>query len=222
MNKNQQHSDQIVSILTIIAAFLMGFIDAYTFIEQNHVFASAQTGNMVTFGVKLFTGQWRQAGTNLIVFFGFAIGAFLGEIFLARFSRLGLRKYRVFLYVQAVLLLLLAIYQLHIGTRVIVFLLGVLSGYELTMFRKIRTTPVNNGIMTGNARNAVNSVYRIVFEKDPQAKKDFINLLIGILMFVLGVGTGTLIVELNPAYALWGAFSLVSLSILALFFVKDK
>ncbi len=221
MSEKQKSSNRVITLLTIIAAFLMGFIDAYTFMAQNHVFASAQTGNMVTFAVKLFSGEWRQAVRNIIVFFGFALGVFLGEIFLVKFAELRMLKYRLFLYFQAVLLLLLAIYQLQLDTRVMGVLLGILSGYELTMFRKIRDTQVNNGIMTGNAKNLMNSLYRILFNKEKKAKSDFLNQLTVIVMFIFGVGIGTLVVQWHATYSLWFAFYLVCLSIVSMFFVKE-
>ncbi|MCM3758399.1 DUF1275 domain-containing protein [Sporosarcina aquimarina] len=220
MDRDQLHTKRITSLLTICAAFLMGFIDAYTFMELDHVFVSAQTGNMVTFGVKLFTGHPYDALANMIAFFGFMCGAFLGEVLLARLRLPGLRRYRLFLYVQALLLLGLALFQTRLELSVMVFVLGLLSGYALTTFRKIGSTSVNNGIMTGNARNMMNSLYLILFEKDEQAKKDMLHLFIGIVTFIAGVGASASISGWDPMAILWIAFGIVCFSILALFFYK--
>ncbi|WP_025783954.1 YoaK family protein [Sporosarcina sp. D27] len=220
MDRDQLHTKRITSLLTICAAFLMGFIDAYTFMQLDHVFVSAQTGNMVTFGVKLFTGHPYDALANMVAFFGFMCGAFLGEVLLARLRLPGLRRYRLFLYVQALLLLVLALFQTSLELSVMVFVLGLLSGYALTTFRKIGSTPVNNGIMTGNARNMMNSLYLILFEKDEQAKKDMLHLFTGIITFVAGVGASASVSGWDPMAILWIAFGIVCFSIFALFFYK--
>lgn len=220
MERELFHTMRITTFLTVVAAFLMGFIDAYTFTGLNHVFVSAQTGNMVTFGVKLFTGSPYEAIDNVLSFAGFLGGAFLGEILLARFTAGGLQKYRLFLYVQALLLLLLAIFQHSISVALEVTVLGMLAGYALTTFRKIGSTAVNNGIMTGNARNMMGHLYKIVFEKDLKARRDFLHLAIGILTFTVGVGAGASAVVYTPSLVLWIAFGIVAVSIVVLFFYR--
>lgn len=220
MERDVFHTMRITTFLTVVAAFLMGFIDAYTFTELNHVFVSAQTGNMVTFGVKLFTGSPYDAIENVMSFAGFLGGAFLGEILLARFTAGGLQKYRLFLYVQAILLLLLAFFQNSVSLTLEVTVLGVLAGYALTTFRKIGSTAVNNGVMTGNARNMMGSLYKIIFEQDKKARHEFLHLFIGILTFITGVGAGASAAAYNPAMVLWIAFGLVAFSITVLFFYR--
>ncbi|GKV70320.1 membrane protein [Sporosarcina sp. NCCP-2716] len=217
MEQDHIHAVRITTFLTIGAAFLMGFIDAYTFTELKHVFVSAQTGNMVTFGVKLVTGAPFEGIPNVMSLVGFMGGAFMGEVLLARYKERGLRKYRIFLYVQAVLLLLLAVTQPYLHLSVAVFVLGWLSGYALTTFRKIGSTAVNNGIMTGNARNMMSSLYKLLFEKDPQAKTELLHLGTGIVTFVAGVGAGAFVTSIEPAAVLWAAFAFVMLSISVLF-----
>ena len=39
------------SFLTAILAIVGGFLDAYSYLMRGHVFANAQTGNIVLFGV---------------------------------------------------------------------------------------------------------------------------------------------------------------------------
>ena len=39
--------------LTAILAIVGGFLDAYSYLMRGHVFANAQTGNIVLFGVYL-------------------------------------------------------------------------------------------------------------------------------------------------------------------------
>ncbi|CEG22733.1 hypothetical protein BN1080_01668 [Planococcus massiliensis] len=194
------------TILTIIVCFLMGFIDAYTFLVQDEVFASAQTGNFVSMSAKLFSGEWQEALSHVWVIAGFAAGAFAGEAMLDRYKEKGFAKYRYFLFFQSILLLFLAIFEKRTEDLIILIALGLLAGFVLTTFRNVNETMVNNGIMTGNLRNLMGFFYQMIFRKDAEAKRHLVNLAATILIFVLGVGAGTLTILLNADYHLWAAF----------------
>ena len=208
MDTDHTKQKRILSYLTIMTTFLMGFIDAYTFAERGGTFASAQTGNMVSFGAKIFTGKWADAAGHVSVFLGFTIGAFLGEAVIQKFSILGLRKYRIFILTQTVLLLLLAVFQVGMADSLMVFFLGLLAGYELTTFRSFRGTSTNNGIMTGNTKNLMNSLYVSIFSGDRKAMREWNNLFTVIIVFIVGVGAGTLIMKIDAILNLWAAFAL--------------
>src|SRR5699024_10372592 len=99
------------SCLTIISTFLMGMMDAYTFIEQDGSFASAQTGNLVMLIVNVFTGHFDTISSHIIVFVGYAMGAISGDAVIDRIVQANLDKSRVVLLVQAILLSCLASFQ---------------------------------------------------------------------------------------------------------------
>lgn len=198
----------ISTILTIIASFLMGFIDAYTFLQQDEVFASAQTGNLVSLSSKLFSGEWGETMSHVWAFGGFLIGAFAGEAVMDRYQDKGMKRYRYYLLIQTVLLLVLALFQDRFTGALMLFSLGTLAGYELTIFRKFRGTVVNNGIMTGNTKNLMSHLYQLVFKNDSKAKAHLTNLAATVLIFMLGAGAGTLTIRYNASYNLWAAFAI--------------
>ncbi|MBU5201471.1 DUF1275 domain-containing protein, partial [Vibrio cholerae] len=47
--------------LAALLGMVGGFLDAYTFISRDGVFANAQTGNIVLFAVNAATGEWRES-----------------------------------------------------------------------------------------------------------------------------------------------------------------
>ena len=59
MKQTRQMSETIK--LGILLAFSGGFMDAYSYIQRDQVFANAQTGNMLLFGVNLSEGNLRGA-----------------------------------------------------------------------------------------------------------------------------------------------------------------
>lgn len=213
MKLNHTHTPYLNTVLTAIATFLMGFIDAYTYAEFDGSFASAQTGNLVVLSAKIFSAQWTEALSHFWVFAGFALGAFAGEAVIERSENEGLERYRIYLLIRIGLLLLLALFQTKLYSAIMLFTIGGLAGYELTMFRKFRNTSVNNGIMTGNTKNLMNNLYKFLFTDDQKAKKDFSNFTYIVLIFMIGAGAGTLVTIYNETLNLWIAFGIAILTL---------
>ena len=61
-----KHSMQISESIGLgtILALSGGFMDAYSYIERGKVFANAQTGNMLLFGVNLSEGNYQTMLTS--------------------------------------------------------------------------------------------------------------------------------------------------------------
>ena len=66
--------------LTAILAIVGGFLDSYSYLMRGHVFANAQTGNIVLFGVYLEKRNFTQAIYYLVPILAFAVGIILVEI----------------------------------------------------------------------------------------------------------------------------------------------
>ena len=67
MKKAKQMSESIR--LGMLLAVSGGFMDAYSYIERDHVFANAQTGNMLLLGVNLSEGNFRMVILAGVAFF---------------------------------------------------------------------------------------------------------------------------------------------------------
>ena len=78
MKKAKQMSESIR--LGMLLAVSGGFMDAYSYIERDHVFANAQTGNMLLLGVNLSEGNFRMAMHYFFPVFAFALGISLAEL----------------------------------------------------------------------------------------------------------------------------------------------
>ena len=59
--------------LAAILAIVGGFLDAYSYLMRGHVFANAQTGNIVLFGVYLEKREFTQALYYLVPILAFAV-----------------------------------------------------------------------------------------------------------------------------------------------------
>ena len=84
-----------------------GFLDVYTYVTRGHVFANAQTGNLVLLGLNCAEGNIRESVYYLFPVVAFALGILFVEWIRAKFreySQLHWRQIVVFL--EAILLLL--------------------------------------------------------------------------------------------------------------------
>ena len=77
MKFSKQMSESIK--LGVILAIAGGFMDAYSYLARGQVFANAQTGNMLLFGVSLASGQFQHALHYLCPVLAFGLGIFLAE-----------------------------------------------------------------------------------------------------------------------------------------------
>ena len=68
----------------LLLALAGGFLDAYTYLGRGHVFANAQTGNIVMLGVDVARGDWAGAGHYLLPILAFVAGVLLAEWVRAR------------------------------------------------------------------------------------------------------------------------------------------
>ena len=78
VSKKKQYSESLR--VGILLALTGGFLDAYTYLCRGKVFANAQTGNMVMFGISFLEGNIKDSFKYIVPIIAFAIGVFLAEI----------------------------------------------------------------------------------------------------------------------------------------------
>lgn len=223
------HMDQTVTrqfrpatetILTLGATLSMGMVDADTYLNRGAVFVSAQTGNLVVFVVKLVQHGWGTAWVNVPVWIGYFLGCF-GAQALSEFLGDGdHRKHmRWLMLLDAAAYLALAYFQAILPTVFLIFLLGLMAGYDLTIFRQVGGIAINNGIMTGNTKSLAISSYKGLINGDRNARKAQLNILLVILTFIAGCALGASVRQwgLSSLDALWLVTVLKVLLLLWLF-----
>lgn len=66
-------------VLSLLLSFSGGFQDAYTYVVRGHVFANAQTGNIVLMSTDFFLGNWLRGLGYLLPVTAFALGVFIAD-----------------------------------------------------------------------------------------------------------------------------------------------
>ncbi|MEQ6218765.1 YoaK family protein [Levilactobacillus brevis] len=206
------------TILTLGATLVMGMIDADTFLNHGAVFVSAQTGNLVVFAVKLIEHGWGAAWVNVPVWIGYFLGCFGAQGLSEHLGRGNNRRQMRWLMVLDVgAYVILASLQQTLPTMWLIFFLGIVAGYELTVFRQVGGLGINNGIMTGNTKNLATSTYRAWIVGDQSARQRQIRLAGVLLIFIVGCGVGARLAMLTPRGVLWIATAVKAILLAWLF-----
>ena len=73
-------------VLSALLSFSGGLQDAYTYNVRDHVFANAQTGNVVLMSQNFMTGNWDTAVHYMLPLIAFALGVLITEQVESRFK----------------------------------------------------------------------------------------------------------------------------------------
>ena len=178
-------SKQISESLPIMILLTLsgGFMDAYSYLCRGEVFANAQTGNILLFGVNLSMGHWSKALQYVCPVLAFAIGIAAAEFVRRKFTN---RKHvhwrQIIVFCEAVILfgVMFIPQELNLLAN---SLTSLACGAQVESFRKIQ-------------RMATQSICDYWFTKDkPAMEKGF--LFFGIIaIFTIGAIMGNVSVRL--------------------------
>lgn len=206
MSSKSQWRPLTLTILTLGATLVMGMVDAETFLNHGAVFVSAQTGTLVVLMVKFVLHGWSAAWVNVPVFIGYFLGCFGAQGLSERLGRGDSRRQlRALMAIDVVVYFGLTGLQKMLPTLWLIFALGVVAGYELTVFREVGGIAINNGIMTGNTKNLATATYRSWVDHDHTALQHQGRLLLVLAIFLVGCGSGALLAQVADFTVLWVA-----------------
>lgn len=133
-----------------------GFLDAYTFIADGGVFANAQTGNVVLFGVEAAHGGWSQAVRHVPPVVAFVVGVATVELLARLRSRRGLhRPTRLILVVEMITFSIVAVLPSATPEAVSTVLIAWAATLQVATFRTVGAVTYNTTFTTGNLRSLV-------------------------------------------------------------------
>ena len=162
MKSTKQMSDSIR--LGAILAVSGGFMDAYSYIQRDEVFANAQTGNMLLFGVKLSEGNFAGALQYFFPVLAFVLGIAAAELVHMRRQRI-LHWRQISVINEAVILAAVAFIPLTqniLANSLISFACGI----QVESFRKIRGNGIATTMCIGNIRSGTQHLCQFIHSKD--------------------------------------------------------
>lgn len=179
--------------LGMVLAVVGGFLDAYTYITRDGVFANAQTGNVVLLGVKAAQGHWTQALLHIPPILAFVVGVAVVETFKhPRIKGLLRDPARAILLIESVVLFIVGTLPRQVPNMVVTVIISFIASVQVSSFRKLVKWTYNTTMITGNLRTASQAAYLAIVMHDREAADQCTRFFTIILSFLVGALFGTL------------------------------
>lgn len=178
--------------LAVVLALTGGFLDAYTYVCRDDVFANAQTGNFARLAMSLAGGHWLLAVRYLLPILSFIVGVTLAMRIRKRFAsgRLHWRQISVLLEI-ALLAVVSRIPSGETSNIAANILVSFTCAIQVETFRKFLGSVFASTMCTGNLRSATETLNRYFEDKDPNVLRKSLRYYGIDLTFVAGCAFGT-------------------------------
>lgn len=174
-------------------AVVGGFLDAYTYVAHDGVFANAQTGNVVFVAIDAARGEWAHALRFLPIIGAFVLGLVAAEWFAAhRHLRWLHDPTRAVLGAEIAVLLGVAALPTTAPHLVTTTAVAFVAALQVTTFRLVRETSYSTTMTTGNLRSLVTAAYEWLSGYDRAQRVVALRLSLIVLAFAAGAGAGAL------------------------------
>ena len=224
MQNNQKRIISLSSNSAILGALLAivgGFLDTYTFITRDGVFANAQTGNVVLLAIKLAHFDWRSSLLYIMPIIAFIAGVMVSEIVKIPRLREFLYSYRrSILLLECAVLFLVGWLPASVPNMVVTVLISFASSLQISTFNKLKNWPYNSTMITGSLRTASQAAYSAFIEHNQDAMKQCKSFSANILAFLLGALIGTLSTTYMGTTSIWVADGILLVAVVL--YHRDK
>ncbi len=188
--------------ISLILTFIGGFLDAYTYILYDQIFANTQTGNIIFFTIFLVEGNIYNAFLRIFPIISFCIAIFITQLLIHKFNE---NKKWI-----KIILLLNIILTITIGTGIfknisliIVCLVSFICATMIGTFKKADGNVFAPTMCTGNLRSLMEFFSKWIIHKERESKKIVIKYISIIFTFCLGIAIGIILVNILQNYSIY-------------------
>lgn len=201
----------------VLLAGVGGFLDAYTFIGYNGVFANSQTGNVVLLGVDAQAGHWQEALLHIPPVVAFVLGVALAQM-LAQpaVRRIVRRPTRWVLIAEIVVLAVVGAAPGSVPVRVVPGVIAFAAAAQVTTFRSLNGVEYSSTLTTANLRALTVNLFEWRTGHDPAARRHAALLGCIVAAFAVGAGVGGLCTRLVHHRAAWIAAAVLVIVLAAI------
>lgn len=219
----QKHDKQIQKSETFLLGALLavagGYLDAYTYLVRGHVFANAQTGNIVLLGMNLADRKFMEALHYLVPIMAFALGVLVTEWMKARLQQNQRIHWRqVILLIEIILLVIVAFVPCGKMDVYVNLCISFVCAMQVECFRKFNGNAFASTMCTGNLRSATESLFHAIKLHKPQLFQKSMQYYGIIGFFILGAILGFLLTNQFGGYSVIFAGIILILPVGMMFF----
>lgn len=190
-------------LLAIIITFSGGLQDAYTYFARNHVFANAQTGNIVLMASKISDGQWSDALHYLLPLISFEIGIFIAEQIQGYFKEAKKLHWRQFILILEIIALFISAFFSEEYNAISNSLVSFSCALQVQTFRSTHGYPYASTMCIGNMRAGVSAFSHWTRTKSRESFVKAMHYFIIILIFALGATVGYSLIPVLGMKTIW-------------------
>ena len=217
-------SKQISESLPIMILLTLsgGFMDAYSYLCRGEVFANAQTGNILLFGVNLSMGHWSKALQYVCPVLAFAIGIAAAEFVRRKFTN---RKHvhwrQIIVFCEAVILfgVMFIPQELNLLAN---SLTSLACGAQVESFRKVKGNASATTMCIGNLRSGTQNLFNFIFNKDKECLRKSLIYYGVIFFFAFGAVIENVIIGFCKQYTIWCSCILLFVGFLLMFLQAEE
>lgn len=186
-------------LMGMILALVGGFLDAYTYVTRDGVFATAQTGNTVLFAVRAASPEFNGAIQNVPPFIAFVAGVLVAAHMKDRLDK----HRRAVLAVECIILFIVGFLPTSFPNMIVTMTIAFVSSLQIATFNKLENWSYNSTITTGNLRTAAQASYGAFAHHNPEDMRKFRWFTFIILSFIFGALIGTFSSTYLDNNAIW-------------------
>ncbi|WP_300356307.1 YoaK family protein [Fusobacterium sp.] len=180
-----------------------GFQDAYSYVCRDHVFANAQTGNIVLMSGHLISGRFLEALHYLFPIIAFISGIYITEWIRYIYKENNILHWRqIILFVEIIAMVFVGCLPSSMNVLANV-ILSFSCAMQVSSFKKFRGIPFATTMCIGNMRSATEFLakYHITKEKDFIYKS--VHYYGAIFIFALGSSLGVIFSKILGLISIW-------------------
>lgn len=197
-------------IMGMLLAFVGGYLDAYTYITRDGVFATAQTGNTVLFAVRAASQEYSGAIQNVPPFLAFVAGVLVAELIKDKLKP----RHRAVLTLEFLILFIVGFLPASIPNMIITMAIAFVSSLQIATFNKLGDWSYNSTITTGNLRTAAQASYGAFVGHDEESMRKFKGFTAIMLSFISGTLVGTFFSDILGYTAIWIAAGIILITVI--------
>ncbi|WP_202804125.1 YoaK family protein [Ligilactobacillus ceti] len=190
-------------LLAMFLAIGGGFRDAYSYNVRGHVFANAQTGNLVLLSQALARQEWQVAFKFVFPILAFIVGIYITDLIKFAFQNSKKIHWRQIILILEILMLggvgLIPMEANHFANVII----SLACAMQVEGFRNFLGLPMATTMCTGNLRSGTALLSAYTTTKNPLNLKQSHYYYFVVTMFCIGAGLGAVTSDWWGGKSIW-------------------
>lgn len=209
-------------LIGISLALCGGFLDAYTYLIRDGVFANAQTGNIVLLGVYLIRREWVHALYYFIPILSFALGVLLVLTIRDRMRDSDSLHWRQIVLALEICLLLFVAFLPQKNNMLANIMVSFTCAIQVEGFRKIRGVACATTMCTGNLRSGTELLWNYNKSGDRSVRRRGLYYYSIDIAFLIGAMIGALMTRWAAEKAVLFVCIVLAGAFAVMFWEEDK